>query len=455
MASTRLTRTVQSGGNRAKWTWSAWVKRAKLGATQTLFAAHADSNNKTRLEIAADDELYFNDESGGNTNGRIVSTQKFRDTFGWMHIVAVWDKDNSTGDDRILYYVNGTRITSFSDTGNAPSGDSTMNNSSVTHEIGSENSGNYFSGYMSHIHFCDGYAYAASDFGEADSNGVWKIKTSPSVSYGTTGYFILKNGNSVTDQSGNSNNWTVAAGNLTNDKDNPSDVFATMNNLDALFPTHATSSSFANCNTEIQTGTGSSSSNGYSYNNATIAVSTGKFYWEIKPTNVGGSSFIGIISESQIYNQNLSEITNSNAYAWTIRNSNGNVRNNNSNITYAASYTANDIIGVALDLDNNKLYFSKNGVWADGSGAWGSSTFDAAVGAITITAAASTESGFYFPTVGASDYATASTFQTNFGNGRFGTNAISSAGTNASNNGVFEYDVPANFTALCTKGLNS
>ena len=43
---------------------------------------------------------------------------------------------------------------------------------------------------------------------------------------------------------------------------------------------------------------------------------------------------------------------------------------------------------------------------------------------------------------------------TNFGNGYFGTTAVSSAGTNASNNGIFEYDVPTGFTALSTKGLN-
>ena len=42
----------------------------------------------------------------------------------------------------------------------------------------------------------------------------------------------------------------------------------------------------------------------------------------------------------------------------------------------------------------------------------------------------------------------------NFGNGYFGTTAVSSAGTNASNNGIFEYDVPTGYTALSTKGLN-
>ena len=47
-----------------------------------------------------------------------------------------------------------------------------------------------------------------------------------------------------------------------------------------------------------------------------------------------------------------------------------------------------------------------------------------------------------------------SKFEFNFGNGYFGTTAVSSAGTNASNNGVFEYNVPTGYTALSTKGLN-
>jgi Neuraminidase (sialidase) len=84
---------------------------------------------------------------------------------------------------------------------------------------------------MSHIHFIDGTAYDATAFGEYDANGVWKIKTDPSVTYGTNGFFILKDGNSVTDQSGNGNNFTVAGGTLTNTEDNPSNVFATLNPL--------------------------------------------------------------------------------------------------------------------------------------------------------------------------------------------------------------------------------
>ena len=51
---------------------------------------------------------------------------------------------------------------------------------------------NHFNGVMSHIHFTEGYAYTASTFGSTDSvTGEWKINTSPSVSYGTTGFSIL------------------------------------------------------------------------------------------------------------------------------------------------------------------------------------------------------------------------------------------------------------------------
>jgi len=94
----------------------------------------------------------------------------------------------------------------------------------------------YFDGSMSHVHFIDGTAYDASAFGSTDSTtGEWKINTSPSVTYGTNGFFILKDGNSVTDQSPNSNNFTVGGGTLTKTEDNPSNVFATLNPLRFLF----------------------------------------------------------------------------------------------------------------------------------------------------------------------------------------------------------------------------
>ena len=119
--------------------------------------------------------------------------------------------------------------------------------------------------------------------------------------------------------------------------------------------------------------------------------------------------------------------------------------------SYGNSYGNNDIVGCAVDLDNNKLYFSKNGVWQNSGDPTSGST---GTGAISIADASSTTTGFYFFTAGDSGNTDAPTVYANFGNGYFGTTAISSEGTNASNIGKFEYDVPTGYTALSTKGLN-
>ena len=114
-----------------------------------------------------------------------------------------------------------------------------MNFSGYPNYIGRETgTGSLFNGIMSFVNFTDGYAYAPTEFGETDSlTGEWKIKIDSTVTYGTNGYFIFKNGtnlsgSTVQDQSGQGNNFTVTAGTLTDTKDCPDNVFATMNVLD-------------------------------------------------------------------------------------------------------------------------------------------------------------------------------------------------------------------------------
>jgi len=229
MASTSLSRTPASAGNRKTWTWSGWVKRGKISANNpSLIGVYS---NPTQLFIAfnSSDKLFMQDFG----TVFITTSQVFRDPSAWYHIVISFDSTQATSSDRWNLYVNGEQVTSF-DTEVYPSQnyDSAFN-STLTHYVGYNNvsSGYYFDGSMSHVHFIDGTAYDASAFGQFDSNGVWTIKTSPSVTYGTNGFFILKDGNSVTDQSGNSNNFTVGGGTLTNTEDCPSNVFATGNPL--------------------------------------------------------------------------------------------------------------------------------------------------------------------------------------------------------------------------------
>jgi hypothetical protein len=130
----------------------------------------------------------------------------------------------------------------------------------------------------------------------------------------------------------------------------------------------------------------------------------------------------------------------------------GSVRANGSNVdTGEATYAANDIVMVAMDITNSKLYFGKNGTWINSGDPTSGST---GTGAYSIQPVASTLTGCYHFAAGDWVNPGTNTWSANFGNGFFGTTAVASAGTNASNNGVFEYDVPAGYTALSTKGLN-
>jgi hypothetical protein len=443
MASTTLTKTFASTGNRKTWTFSAWVKRTSLSAN-VIFSSSLDGNNFGNIEIDNNNRKFQFSTWQSATTINLITSRVFRDTSAWYHIVVVVDTTQSTESNRVKLYVNGIQETVF-DTAVYPSqnSDNVFNVSSYIHRIGvnSDNNGRYFDGLMSHIHFIDGTAYDASAFGQADANGVWTIKTSPSVTYGTNGFFILKNGNSVTDQSGNSNNWTVGGGTLTNTEDNPSNVFATLNSLNGV---HYAGLGFSNGNNSITTTAGQ-----YAPGLSTLGVSTGKWYGEFKMTSSSNWSMVGVTGQvATATDYSIGHGTT--GYGYTGGSSaSGQQSNNNSLSSYGDTYNNGDIIGIALDLDNNKLYFSKNGTWQNSgdptSGATGT-------GAISISA--SPDTGFYH--MGAGNYSGTQTpsWSANFGNGYFGTTAVASAGTNASGIGIFEYDVPTGYTALSTKGLN-
>jgi hypothetical protein len=158
----------------------------------------------------------------------------------------------------------------------------------------------------------------------------------------------------------------------------------------------------------------------------------------------GSSARIGIISRLP-QDTGATSSPGNNAYSVGYYSVNGAYYISGSSTSYGNSYTNGDIIGIAMDLDNNRLFFSKNGTWQN-SGDPTSST-----GAITIP---TSYSGFYHFAVSDQHDAENAGFTWNFGNGYFGTTAVSSAGTNASGIGIFEYDVPTGYTALSTKGLN-
>ena len=436
MASTFLTRTFGSAGNRQSWTWSGWIKKSKVynssasSDREVWFGGYSASNDTDWLEFGTQGDILFATSSATST----TSTQVLRDVNGWYHALVNYNGSN------LKFYINNELFKDSTDF----SGNRGINVAGK-HTIGAiatDQSIRRFNGVMSHVNFIDGTVYTPSAFGEYDANGVWKIKTSPSVTYGTNGFFILKDGNSVTDQSGNSNNFTVAGGTLTNTEDNPSNVFATMNVL-------TLSASQVNINKGNLSKTNTPTSNAWRSFYGTLGASSGKYYWEFKVDLIESSDpnniMVGIVDAEQMVNTANNNYSSTESRGYQYHAQTGNKINNGSQSSYGATYTAGDIIGIAVDLDNHKLYFHKNGTYQNSgdptSGATGTgSAFDIATGYT------------YLPAF--SQYYGNEHFSVNFGNGYFGTTAVASAGTNASGIGIFEYDVPSGYTALSTKGLN-
>jgi len=445
MANTYLAKTFGSAGTRTKYTISTWVKRANLGVTQCIFSAGTSANYVMGITFnGADDRLYWNSYSnaGASYDYFLDCTRRFRDTSAWYHIVCAFDSTQVTASNRMKIYINGVQETSFV-TETYPSQDYAgyaFNN--ITHEIGQDvgNGSRFFSGSMSHYYGIDGLAYAPTVFGETDAtDGMWKIKTSPTVTMGTNGFLILKDGNTITDQSSNSNDWALGGGTLTSTQDNSDNNFATLNPLDNYY----FGGTFTNGNT-----TTASPSSTYAMCTSTLGMSSGKYYVEAKLQAGYPQLKFGITSRIANSTSDNMDYSGSTCFSGTGTL----VLDNVTTALWGSTFAVGDIVGCALDMDNLRIYFSINGVWqnsANPSLGTGSETIVSPTGAIDRSR------NCYFFSWSDNHASAGSTMEYNFGNGYFGTTAITSAGTNASGNGDFEYDVPTGFTALCTKGLNT
>ena len=443
MASTKLTRTMTGTAYPKKWTYSTWIKRSNVvDENYILYAVDSGGTNKTHVTFSAAGNFRIYNTLSSSTSNNLITNRVFRDPSAWYHIVIIWDTANGTPADRIRLYVNGVRETSFStETLNDENG---TINTAVEHQISGYATSSYIDGVMAHTHFCDNQTYDASYFGETDAtSGIWIAKTSPSVTYGDNGFFLkYASGAHGTDSSGESNDFTTS-GTLTNTQDNPDNNFCTINPLDDYYQ----ESTYSNGNTKVVTESGSAV---YAFNTATMGVNSGKWYWEVKYTNstAGGAFFYGVAAEmatsaSTELGQTVNQIGLLN---------NDTTRTNNTATAFGAgSYTTGDIMMCALDMTNSRIFFGKNGVWMTPSAGSGGGPTDGTGNVALPTAVASTPMGVYVPAFG--PYVNASqTYEVNFGNGYFGTTLD---GTNADDAGIglFKYDVPAGYYALCTTNL--
>jgi hypothetical protein len=440
MANTYLSRTPSSAGNQKTFTISTWVKFHQFSPEKFILTSGAYGGSRSfSLASGTNAQLDIQSNSSGVADYFIRTNRVFRDVTGWYHIVVAVDTTQATSTDRVKIYINGVQETSFSTASYPSLNFDTGLNSTQEHQInGRPSTSDYGLVSHTHYHLIDGIAYDASTFGETDATtGIWKPKTAPSVTYGTNGFFLKFENSANMDLDSSPNNLTfTTSGTLTQTVDTPSNVFAVLNVLNP----QASGYTIANGNLSVTANAGETWRTTYS----TIGASSGKWYWEQKITNFAGVDphYIGIVSEDQMSSSNIEQASTTRGFFYT---KSGAKRTNNAQVSYGDSWTTGDIVGVAMDLDNNKLYFSKNGVWQNSG--------DPTSGATGTGSAFDITSGYVY-LASTSTYYSSNTYQMNFGNGYFGTTAVASAGSNG-NGAIFEFDCPSGYYALNTKNINT
>ena len=172
MANTYLSATLGTATNRKKWTFSAWVKKSRPFASidEAIFGSYADASTSWYSRIAdnGSSRFEFTEYSGSAYTINLRPNQKQRDPHGWYHIVIAYDSTQSTASNRVNFYINGEIVTSWSNEVYPDLNYESGINKNQLHHIGKATNSDsyYFDGAMSHIHFCDGTQYAASDLGD-------------------------------------------------------------------------------------------------------------------------------------------------------------------------------------------------------------------------------------------------------------------------------------------------
>ena len=447
-----LNRTPGSASNRKTFTFSTWIKRSGIaGVTvhQDIFSSDA-GDDESYIHFDTDSLKIFSTlpASAGGAAGDpacvLITTQKFRDFSAWMHIVVAVDTTQGTASNRVKLYINGTQVTSFSTETYPDQNYQFATNAAVAHMIARRPAGSKFlPGYLAETVLIDGSQLAPTSFGEFDEDsGIWKPIDVSGLTFGTNGFYLdyEDSGDLGDDESGNGNDFTennLAA--IDQSTDTCTNNFATWNSLQ---PTNATM-------TEGNLVGASSASSGHYSGLSTIGVTSGKWYFECKQIqeSTTGEGIIGAV----IFYNTVTALLNPEGRggAWGIKaqgrgfqtDSGGSGSTTNS---FTAGWSNNDTIGIALDIDNSRIYFSKGGQW-NNSGSW-----NAANPTTSQTLQNALGDGTYFFFAGDASGSNNNTWSANFGSPAY---AISSGNTDGNGYGNFEYAPPSNYFALNTKNL--
>jgi len=414
-----------SDGTLNKWTFSMWFKRSTLGTAQRLFCV-LDTGMDDYIKFDTSDRLEWTfDNEDGTNKGVLLTNRKFRDVSAWYHIVCRLDTTDGTAGDRMRIYVNGVEETSFATDTNPTQNETGDIGRDNNHFIGTSGSSQYFDGYFAEVCMINNQSLAPTSFGEFDEDsGIWKPIDVSGLTAGTNGFYLdFEDSSNLGNDAFGGTDWTET--NLTatdQSTDTCTNNFCTINPLvngTQRNPTLSEGNTFL-----------TNTSGAWMNCLSSFAASSGKWYFEIKPT-LHGTSYVhaGIFPVDDWQNQ-VSGYPNfgGTANSWSY-DSDGNIVNNDGNAnTSPATYTTNDIIGIAVDLDNNKFYAYKNNALQVSGGT-------------TITA--NTE--YYFGGMGYN-----SNIAFNFGNPSY---ANTSDAADGNGYGNFEYAPPSGYYALNTKNL--
>ena len=433
----------QTGSDLYRMAFNIWLKRTELGAAQTFMLLGNGGSNSTRLDLSFDssDRLQVRNV---NSNYRLT-TQVFRDTSAWYHLFFQIDTTQTTANDRIKVWVNGNLIAigDYTTVSN-PAQDAVLGfNRNYGNILGGReiegSTSQMFSGYIAQVYGSGGTPPSVTDFGEFDEDsGIWKPKDISAISPpdSVNGFFLdfTDASDLGNDASGNGNHFTevniTAADQAT---DTPTNNFATLN------PLYLTTRY-----TITEGGTNQvSSANGWGVSVGSVGVTSGKWYFEVQSDDTNGYTLLGVIDEDSL----LAAYINGDAHAGdapygiTYYGGGGSIITNGSAVTGLSFPTwTTETMGCALDLDNNKIYFSKSGTYGNsGDPAAGSNGVSLPTGG----------SGTWF--ISTSTYFAASPAKTN--QGGYTANSISSAASDENGYGTFEYAPPTGYYALCTKNL--
>tara|TARA_Y100001963_G_scaffold134991_1_gene196155 strand:- start:278 stop:1690 length:1413 start_codon:yes stop_codon:yes gene_type:complete len=436
-------KTPGSGGNQTTWTFSTWFKRGNLGSSQWILDAYDGSNDEFHIYISSGNAIGIYTTGGGFGSNKSISTNNLvRDVSAWYHLVVRCDTTQSTASNRLRIYLNGTECSYATYNNFTEDGAGQVSESGTKHWIGRRNAGDYFDGYFAEMVLVDGSSLAPTSFGEYDEDSptIWKPKDVSGLTFGTNGFYLDFEDSSNLGNDANGGTDLTESNLAATDQslDSPTNNFPTLN---VLYPTANLTFSEGNLNVVA-------SDANYRSISSTMGATAGKWYAEFKAVSgfSGVDKSVGIYRADNTYvsTTGLGNFTSGTTWSYGAA---GLVRTNNGTNDTEATFTDGDIISIAMDLDNNKLYFAKNNSWINSGDPTSGST---GTGAYAIVNATPKE--FYHFAVASISSGGAALWSCNFGSPSY---ANSSDAADANGYGAFEYAPPSGYLALCTKNLGS